>query len=138
MDGARAMRGLCGLLMAKGIVKWHELVHLDEVMAETDTPAHVSSADVADKLQAKGVGAPQPVKAGDLFQVNGETWQAMEGTAKPHPDDTVCPICMRKTLQPAGNPAIAGACRSCGADLSDVNVEVLRAARRRAAPEEDD
>ena len=44
----------------------------------------------------------------------------------------LCPICGRMAMQSAGNPATAGVCDACGANLGGVNVELIRAARRRA------
>lgn len=58
------------------------------------------------------------------------------GPAKPSdvgdPMTNLCPICLRSTLTPAGNPATAGRCTSCEADLGRVNVLAIRAAQRRA------
>jgi len=47
----------------------------------------------------------------------------------------LCPICGRKAMHPAGNPAKAGVCDACGANLGGVNAELIRAARRRVEGE---
>lgn len=43
----------------------------------------------------------------------------------------LCPICGRKAMHPAGNPAKAGVCEACGANLGGVNADLVRAARER-------